>query len=158
MELRYTTSANITGKPLYPPGTKALGTKRMSLALRQAQDSLNTQGLGIIVFDAYRPKTATRKLWNKAVETNQAIFYAPPWVGSPHNHGAAIDIGLCSLSNPRVPLPMPMAFDETDPKKFNPSPEAKQNDETLTLAMTQAGFAKHPLECWHFSLPPSNKL
>jgi len=157
VDLQYTSSNNITGEPLYPKNSKALGDKRLIAALKQAEAILEAQGYGITILDAWRPKEATRKLWNKAVELGLTNYYAPPQIGSSHNLGAAVDIGLHSLKEPQKLLDMPMKFDQTDARLRNNSPEAKKNESILTSAMLAAGFIRHPLECWHFSYPPCEK-
>jgi D-alanyl-D-alanine dipeptidase len=157
VDLQYTKGENITGKPLYPKNATAWADKDTASALANAERALNKSGYGITVLDAWRPTEATRRLWNKAIELHQTDFYAPPALGSSHNRGAAVDVGLHKLSNPTHLLPMPMAFDETDFSRINESEQAQRNNHILRNAMVNAGFIPHKLECWHYAFPPSEK-
>ena len=59
LDLRYATSENFTGKIVTGyTSEKAIGTKALSIALRKVQALLRSKGLGLKVFDAYRPQSA----------------------------------------------------------------------------------------------------
>ena len=60
VELRYATSNNFTGAPL--PGyfaNRAFLRREAAAALARVESDLRPQGLGLKVFDAYRPVRAT---------------------------------------------------------------------------------------------------
>src|SRR5688572_18735675 len=53
VELRYATSRNITGKPIYPPGARALLRKSVAERLNRAQQIVQDRGFSLKVWDAY---------------------------------------------------------------------------------------------------------
>ena len=64
-------------------------------------------GLGLLIFDAYRPYHVTQLMWKKIGDPR---YVADPSKGSGHNRGIAIDLTLIKLRD-KEPLPMPTGFD-----------------------------------------------
>ena len=59
VDLRYASSENFTGRVV--PGynsSKAIGTEDLATALKKVQAQLKPYGLGLKLFDAYRPQIA----------------------------------------------------------------------------------------------------
>ncbi len=119
-------------------------------ALRKVQDSLSKHNIGLIVFDAYRPYSATVKFYEIVKDTR---FVADPKVGSKHNRGCAIDVSLYDLSTGKE-LAMPTPFDDFSAKANATYPELPgdvlQNRALLAGVMQAFGFLIYPDEWWHF--------
>ena len=155
VDLRYKTTSNITGKPLYSASAKAKAAPVLAEAFRNAEAILEKEGYGVTLYDAWRPLDVTRELWKQAIKQHVTAFYAPPYVGSNHNRGAAVDVGLHRLKEPSAVLPMPMPFDGIEPSLANRSSEAVKNERILRKAFEAAGFVRNSNECWHFDYPPA---
>jgi D-alanyl-D-alanine dipeptidase len=151
LDIRYATANNFTGEVIYP---RARCLLRLAVArrLRQVQVVLAPRGLGLKVYDCYRPLSAQRKLWNKVPNPR---FVADPAKGSRHNRGAAVDITLVTAAG--VEVPMPTGYDEFTPRahrRYNQLPApVLRNRATLENAMVGAGFIPTPTEWWHFDAP-----
>jgi D-alanyl-D-alanine dipeptidase len=119
-------------------------------ALARVQRSLERQGLGLLVWDCYRPPAVQRALWERNPHPGQV---ANPRAGSNHTRGAAVDLTLVAADG--GPLPMPTDFDAFTPAARQGategvSPAAQKNRETLRRAMTAEGFTPIRQEWWHF--------
>jgi len=63
VEVRYATRHNFTGRALYPLPRVFLHRDTAS-ALQRVQRDLQKRGLGLKVWDAYRPLSVQQKMWN----------------------------------------------------------------------------------------------
>lgn len=71
IDLGYATSANFMGRPVRGyKNAVALGTKELATQLENIQNKLLSKGLGLKIFDAYRPQTAVNDFiqWAKIQE------------------------------------------------------------------------------------------
>jgi D-alanyl-D-alanine dipeptidase len=157
VDLRYATDDNFTGKRL-PGYCKPIAvTKRPAAkALARAQNRLKKQGLGLLVYDAYRPARATRAMVRWAETTNHEWVLQQGYVArrSNHNQGAAIDLTLIRLSD-NGPLGMGTPFDTFSTKAHtaNAKGTALRNRLTLKRAMEPFGFRNYRKEWWHYDFP-----
>jgi len=154
LDIRYATAHNFTGHPLYPEA-RALLLPEPAEALVKTHRSLRGQGYGILVYDAYRPWSVTRSLWNSASEADRRNGYvADPAIGSRHNRGCAVDVGLYALDT-GTEVPMPSAFDDFSERAHadwrGGSPAARRTRDLLRGAMEAEGFTVLPNEWWHFN-------
>ncbi len=62
-EIRYATKYNFTGTKLYPFPIAFL-RKEVAVALEQVQRYLADKGLGLKVWDGYRPMSVQQKMWD----------------------------------------------------------------------------------------------
>jgi len=149
LDIRYATRNNFTGKKIYN-SPKAFLRKPVARALASVQSELNSMGLDIKVFDAYRPYSATVKFYKIYPDTN---FVAAPWRGSRHNRGCAVDLTLINIET-GVELEMPTPFDDFTAKAahdYMDLPEiAIKNRELLRNVMIKHGFSIYPHEWWHY--------
>ena len=151
VELRYATSRNLTGRPLYPPEMPALVRPTTATRLAQAQKILRAQGYGLKIWDAYRPMAAQMELWQR---THDGDFVADPLDGngSLHTWGVAVDVTLVDAGGRDVA--MPTGFDEFTPAAKlhydGDDPVVKLHLKILVKAMRQAGFYGMRSEWWHF--------
>ncbi|HAY71118.1 MAG TPA: peptidase M15 [Saprospirales bacterium] len=148
-DIRYATKNNFTGELIYT-SAKAFARKPVAHALKAVQDSLSELGLGLLIFDAYRPYSATVKLFEIYPHPG---FVADPAKGSRHNRGCAVDISLIQLKTGKE-LKMPTAFDDFSEKahsKYMDLPaEAIKNRALLFGIMDHFGFDHLETEWWHF--------
>ncbi len=153
MDLRYSTRNNFMHQPLYPPLRTTWLRRPAALALAAVQTALKKQGLGLKIFDAYRPYSATEKMWEPVQDDRYA---ADPRKGSGHNRGTAVDLTIVQLKTGKV-LDMGTTFDnfsDTAHHAFSNLPEkVLQNRLLLKTLMEQNGFKALDTEWWHYSLP-----
>lgn len=151
LDLRYATSDNFLGAALYPV-SRAYLQRPAAEALLHAQAALHAQGIGVLIYDAYRPWHVTKVFWD-ATDESLHTFVANPLRGSRHNRGCAVDIGLYDLETGAV-LPMPSAYDEFSPRAYvdynGGSNAARRNRDLLRTVMERHGFAVYEAEWWHF--------
>lgn len=155
VELKYATSDNFTGRPLYR-SSRCYLQKDVALRLAKVQKYLRLQGLGLKIWDGYRPLSVQRELWKAASDKR---FIADPRYGSNHNRGAAVDCTLVNLKGEE--LPMPSRFDSFNRNAhrwlLSMEQEAHQNSIILEAAMRRAGFVPLAFEWWHFDAPDARK-
>lgn len=148
-DIRYATTSNFTHRQVYT-SPRAFLRKPAATALAEVQQDLAKSGLGLKVFDAYRPYAATLLFWNLIHDT---LFVADPAKGSRHNRGCAVDVTLVSLDDGRE-LDMPTPYDEFSAAaaaNYQDIPEkAKANRQILIDAMAARGFQVMDSEWWHF--------
>jgi zinc D-Ala-D-Ala dipeptidase len=167
----YCSSDNFIGERI--PGyeaAKLILTLEAALALQRVQHALSYAGLGLKVFDAYRPQRAVDFFGRWATEASdtrmQALYY--PNVPkselfargylvkqSSHSRGSTVDLTLVdSLSGKE--LDMGTCFDYFDllswPAATEVSAEARANRLLLRAQMLKAGFVPVEEEWWHFTL------
>lgn len=151
-DLKYATADNFVGAAVYPAGARAMLQRPAAEALVRVQRALAPRGLGLLVYDGYRPWSVTKVFW-EATPPPLRDFVADPAHGSRHNRGCAVDLTLCDLAT-GAPLPMPSDFDEFTPRAYPDYPGGTSLQrywrETLHRAMTAAGFVVNDHEWWHF--------
>lgn len=148
IEIRYATYENYFGKKLYE-SDKCILRYGTAKKLINANNILLEKGFRLKVWDAYRPLSIQKFMWD--IIGNED-FIAPPWRGSIHNRGAAVDVTLVKLNGDRVE--MPTDFDDFTIKAsitYNQLPEhIILNREILADAMIKSGFKRIESEWWHF--------
>jgi len=162
VDLRYATSNNFTGAPL--PGylaNRAYLRREAAAALARVQRGLRPQGLGIKIFDAYRPVRATLAMVDWTERVNRPDLLKDGYIASRsrHNLGLAIDLTLIELATRRE-LEMGTPFDTFSAAAHtaNASGEAAANRQILKSAMEREGFVNYDQEWWHFSFNVPNPL
>ncbi len=149
IDLRYATTHNFTHKALYHHPV-ALLRKPPAEALRKVQEELNKKGLGLKIFDAYRPFSVSCILWQQASDKH---YVANPKRGSHHNRGTALDLTIVQLSTGKE-LNMGTDFDNfTDTAHHSFAhlpPDVLANRKLLKNIMWKHGFNFVPTEWWHY--------
>jgi D-alanyl-D-alanine dipeptidase len=149
LDIRYATTNNFTGQRLYP-AVKCVLRKNTVEKLRAAQSDAAELGLGLKIFDGYRPLSVQKKMW--AIFPNED-YVANPKKGSRHNRGAAVDLTLIRLSD-GAELLMPTGYDDFTPRAHRDymhlDAEPIRNRELLERVMTKHGFVGLSTEWWHF--------
>ena len=162
VDLRYATSNNFTGAPL--PGylaNRAFLRREAAAALSRAERDIGPQGLGIKVFDAYRPVRATLAMVDWTERVNRPDLLKDGYIASRsrHNLGLAVDLTLIDLATGRE-LEMGTPFDTFSAAAHtaNALGEAATNRQRLKAAMEREGFVNYVQEWWHFSFNVPNPL
>jgi zinc D-Ala-D-Ala dipeptidase len=162
VDLRYGTSNNFTGAPL--PGylaNRAYLRREAAAALAQVQRDLQSQRLGIKIFDAYRPVRATLAMVDWTARVNRPDLLEDGYIASRsrHNLGLAIDVTLIDLGTGRE-LEMGTPFDTFSAAAHTANAFGKPaaNRRKLKAAMEREGFVNYDQEWWHFSFNVPNPV
>lgn len=171
VDMRYAGTDNFVGTRI--DGYEAARcwlTAPAAAALAAAQAELAGEGLGLKVFDCYRPSRAVAHFvrWARSPGEEGAkarLFPDIPkrnlfrrgYIGarSGHSRGSTVDLTLVTLAN-GAELAMGTPFDFFGPASGRASPgipaAARANRERLRAVMSRHGFAPYDREWWHFGL------
>jgi len=148
VDMRYATESNFIGKELYACNRCYL-RKETALKIAQAQKFLELVGLGLKVWDCYRPLSVQKTMWALVPDSR---FVANPRTGSRHNRGGAVDATLVDAHGDE--LAMPTEFDDFTPHAYSDNNNLSQavikSRKILKDAMTSAGFTTIRTEWWHY--------
>ncbi len=170
-ELRYCSHNNFMGVPAngYEEPVLITSTKTAN-ALKKVQDKLSKKGLGLKVYDAYRPQTAVNHFVKWARVPNDTVTksqYYPKLnkrhlfrlgyiaTKSGHSRGSSIDLTIVNInSGEELDMGSPYDFfgvvSHTSYTKL--SKEQKSNRLLLRKIMLANGFKPYSNEWWHFTL------
>lgn len=152
LDIRYATTNNFMHSKLYPAITTTYLRLPAAKALQLVQQELNKIGLGLKIYDAYRPYSVTEKMWEPIKDDR---YVADPKGGSGHNRGTSIDLTIINL-NTNQELQMGTGYDnfsDTAHQTFTALPlEILQNRNLLKNIMEKNGFKALETEWWHFSI------
>jgi len=170
-DLKYCTADNFLGEPV--DGYRAprvIATAAAARALYRVQQEVMLFGLGLHVFDAYRPQGAVEHFirWaqdDSDTSTREAFYpgrrkqqlFDEGYISrkSSHTRGSTFDLTIASLDDDS-PLDMGTAFDFFGPESWPQWPDAtpaqKANRLLLRGIMGKHGFEPHDYEWWHFTL------
>lgn len=156
--LRYATTNNFMNRRMYPGKTNRTFMRLPAVeSLHKVQKELNETGLGIKIFDAYRPYSVTVKFWELVKDEK---YVANPSNGSGHNRGIAVDLTIINLKTGEE-LNMGTGFDnftDTAHQTFTNLPEEiLQNRSLLRSTMEKYGFKALDTEWWHYYLDNGNR-
>ncbi len=150
-EIRYATKYNFTGAKLYPFPIAFL-QKDAATALAKIQSYLASKGLGLKVWDGFRPMSVQQKMWD--LIRDERYVSNPATNSGRHTRGTAVDVTLIDLRGGQ--LAMPTDYDDFTEKAHSDwagaSTLVKHNRDLLQEAMTRFGFEIYPFEWWHFDL------
>lgn len=173
-DVRYAATDNFIGDVIdgYEASTCLL-TPEAAAALGQVQRELRSDGLGLLIYDCYRPQRAVNHFvrWAKDLSDQRGKSRFYPNVDkstllsrgyiaekSSHSRGSTVDLGLIHLSgtNRGKPLDMGTEFDLFDPKSHTDAVDVtadqRANRRRLADAMARAEFENLPVEWWHYTL------
>lgn len=155
LDVRYHTADNFTGAPLPGYGVAAAWLRQAPAdALRRVQDALAAEGLGLLVYDAYRPLRGTRGMVAWAKRTDQVHLLDQGYVSrySGHNRGNTVDLTLRRTSD-GAPVDMGTPWDTLSEASHtrNATGDALANRLKLKAAMEAEGFRNYWKEWWHFT-------
>lgn len=163
IKLMYAQKDNFTGEILYDNLTEAYLHPDAAHALIRAQQTLKQlhPTYSLIVYDAARPMSVQRKMWNVVKGTSKYMYVSNPNRGGGlHNYGLAVDISI--VDDTGQALPMGTEVDHmSDASHITQEGELvrsgkiseteRQNRMLLRRVMKEAGFRPLPSEWWHFN-------
>ncbi|NDD91120.1 D-alanyl-D-alanine dipeptidase [bacterium] len=154
LDIRYARADNFVGRAVYSE-PRAFLQKVAAEALVRVHRKLAKDGLGLLIFDGYRPWSVTKVFWDLTPVENRR-FVANPETGSRHNRGCAVDLSMFDLSTGR-PVDMPTDFDEFTERAaahYSGATESqRRNRDHLIQSMSAEGFTVYSYEWWHFDHP-----
>ena len=148
LDIRYATENNFTHHKLYPV-VQCMLRREPAESLSAVQRELKFRGLGLKVFDGYRPLSIQKKLW-EAVPDDR--YVANPAKGSRHNRGAAVDLTIVDSLGHELEMPTPFdSFSEKAHCDYMKLPKnVLKNRALLERVMERHGFLRMSSEWWHF--------
>ena len=174
IELRYYSRDNFVGDTI--DGYKAnrcIITDKAAKAMQRVQDALASDGLGLKVYDAYRPQQAvdhfvrwaedlkdTRMKKKYYPEVDKANLFEQGYIAakSGHSRGSTVDLTIIYLDGPDAgkELDMGTNWDFFSPLSWPSSDKVSKqqfkNRMLLQKVMTENGFKPLKEEWWHFTL------
>ena len=174
IDLRYYSKNNFVGERIdgyLKP--RCILTKEAAAALKGVQEDLKPFGLGLKIFDAYRPRQAVAHFvrWAKDIKdtrmkkrfypkVDKANLFRDEYIAekSGHSRGSTVDITIINLSgkNPGAEIDMGTGFDffgpESRPENPTMSPAQHAHRLLLKVLMDRHDFNPYPMEWWHFTL------
>lgn len=178
VSLMYTRPDNFVGRILYPHLHRAYLHPEAARALKQAQKALKKKypQYSLIVYDATRPMSVQRTMWNAVKGTPKQNYVSNPQRGGGlHNYGLAVDITLCwardqydakgqllytAGDTAGISMGTPIDYlgqaahvrDETVLlRKRHLKKEHIRHRKILRTAMAAGGYKVLPTEWWHFN-------
>lgn len=171
VEMRYAGHENFVGRPITGyDDPVCLLTQRAAAALANAQKVLGESGLGLKVFDCYRPTRAVADFaaWARDPQdqarkadyypnVDKSQLFALGYIAerSGHSRGSTLDITLIDLTT-RAEVDMGSAYDLFDTRSWPTDqtvrPAQRANRLMLQSVMTANGFRPLAEEWWHFTL------
>lgn len=155
VDARYAGRNNFTGAPL--PGyeaPRALLRREAALALVRVQARLRTGGLGLLVFDGYRPVRATLAMVRWAERSGRRDLLQDGYIArrSRHNQGVAVDLTLVDpLSGTQLDMGTPYDTFTEAAHTANATGRVLRYRQILVRAMESEGFSNYSKEWWHFT-------
>ena len=163
VSLMYGRSDNFTGKTLYNDLHTAYLHPSAAYALKKAQKELKRlhPNLSLIVFDAARPMSIQKKMWNAVAGTSKYFYVSNPRNGGGlHNYGLAVDISICNSKGDTIPMGTKVDYmgrlshinlERQMLKSGKLSRKAFYNRALLRKVMRAGGFRPLRTEWWHFN-------
>jgi D-alanyl-D-alanine dipeptidase len=168
--MRYAAAHNFVGRRVAGyERPVCLLTREAAAALAQVQRDLQADGLGLKVYDCYRPRRAVadfaRWAHDLADQRTKPEFYPDldkrdlfkeGYIASRsgHSRGSTVDLTLADAEGRE--LDMGSGHDLFSPRSWPNdgavSPAAQANRRRLAEAMAARGFAPYDKEWWHFTL------
>lgn len=150
LDIRYATKNNFLKEAVYPEARCFLRYKA-AVKLDSIQKELEQIGLGLKIFDGYRPLSVQKKMWQVLPDSR---YVANPANGSRHNRGAAVDLTLVDSTGNELKMPTP--FDSFEEQAHHDyvfkDKEIMQNRRILRNVMEKYGFTPIKTEWWHYDL------
>jgi len=174
VELRYFGTDNFVGRRVHGyVKPRCILTKQAAYALKKVQDELNRFGLGLKIYDGYRPQRAVQDFVRWASDykdtkmkkrfypnVKKRDLFERGYIAkrSSHSRGSAVDLTIVSLKAPSfgTELDMGSIFDffgaesHAGNQSIGPGPRAHRL--LLQTLMKKHGFSPYEKEWWHFKL------
>jgi len=171
VDMRYFGADNFVGERIDGyERPRCLLSEPAANALAAVERDLSARGLGLKVFDCYRPQRAVAQFvrWAQRIDdvkrkrdfypdVDKRELFAKGYISdrSGHSRGSTVDLTLVRRWDARE-FDMGSPFDFFSPKSWpsdrSVSDEAQQNRALLAAAMRRGGFRPYDKEWWHFTL------
>ena len=150
VDLKYASRDNFTGTVIYDFQDAYLRYGTVC-KLMLVQQELRSMGLGLKLWDGFRPPSAQYRLWEICPDP---VYVSDPNKGfSNHSRGDTVDITLVDSNG--MELEMPSGFDDfstlADRDYSDCSPRAASNAMLLQQIMEKYGFTGYQGEWWHYT-------
>lgn len=149
IDMRYATTNNFVEEQMYACGRCFLRPE-VAKAIVVAHKKLQEQGLGLKMYDCFRPRPIQWKLWNK---TPDPRYVSDPRKGSMHNRGAAVDLTIVDKNGKE--LDMGTDFDFFGRRAYQTFTDLPQdilaNRKLLRETLAEVGFRHIRTEWWHYA-------
>jgi zinc D-Ala-D-Ala dipeptidase len=176
VDMRYFGADNFVGKRI--DGYEAphcLLTRPAAAALASVQRDLAQRGLGLKVFDCYRPVRAVAHFlrWARDIadvarkaehypDIDKRNLFRLGYIAehSGHSRGSTVDLTLVRRAgregdpdnNPNMGTPFDFFSPRSWPSDVSVGETARRNRALLATAMARSGFRAYAKEWWHFTL------
>lgn len=154
LDIRYATTDNFTKAKIYDC-PRCLLRPEAAEAIAKAHKMLQKKGLGLKMFDCYRPRPYQQRLWDKVPNPD---YVTPPVKGSMHSRGAAVDLTIVDGSGKELDMGTPYDFFGVAAHTDHTNLPAKvlANRRLLRETLQAVGFKGIRTEWWHFSFQGKN--
>tara|TARA_B100000029_G_scaffold64526_1_gene57753 strand:- start:2625 stop:4094 length:1470 start_codon:yes stop_codon:yes gene_type:complete len=157
LDIRYASTNNFMQSKFYK-NARAFLNEDAAKNLIRANEELMKNGFGLIIYDGYRPWFITKMFW-EGTPNDLKHFVADPEMGSVHNRGCAIDIGLYNIANEK-PVNMISGYDEFTEKAYpnytGGTKKQREIRDLLISVMKKNNFSVYEYEWWHFNYEKCN--
>jgi zinc D-Ala-D-Ala dipeptidase len=170
-DAKYATWDNFTGKPVDGyHANRIVGTRALCAALSRAQEEAACLGLGLLLWDGYRPQRAVDCFlrWSREPEDGRTKRRHYPNIDRPqmfergyvaaksgHSRGGSVDLTLYELATGDL-APMGGDHDLMDALSHHGArgvtPAEAGNRRQLRAIMQDCGFDPYDREWWHYTL------
>lgn len=148
-DIHFATKDNVTDEQLYSI-KKAFARRPVAVSLSIIQEALNRRGLGLLIFDAYRPYADAIKIGDRMKNSESDGFLEN---NIKHSRGGSVDVSLISLTTGEE-IQMPSGYCQNIKVTHTDYPDLPDNvianREILIEVMQQHGFRVSPKQWWHF--------
>ena len=174
VELRYFSRDNFVGETIDGYlAPRCILSEKAALSLQKVQNDLKSFGLGLKIYDAYRPQRAVDHFvrWARNVkdtrmkkqyypDVNKSDLFKLGYIAdkSGHSRGGSVDVTIVAPDGrgqfEELDMGSPFDFFGTLswPSNLSVSPSQRAHRMLLREVMGKHGFAPYPEEWWHFTL------
>lgn len=164
IDLKYSTTDNFLHADVYGVLNRAYLQPEVAEKLVLAQAALKKKDstLSLIIYDACRPRSVQRKMWDmvELPPNEKGKFVSNPNRGSLHNFGAAVDVSIVDASGEALDMGTPfdyigeLAYPKLEQALLDSgliTQEVIDNRKLLRSVMRRGGFWGIQTEWWHFN-------
>lgn len=161
VDLKYATKDNFIGANMYGKLRRAYLHPNLAKALARAQKALTKEhpGYCFLIYDAARPQSVQRRMYQAVAGTPKKIYVAAPERGGRHNYGVAVDLTIVDASG--KPLDMGSPFDHFGEEAHLGNEEARvragifnkvvpANRSLMRRLLGAEGLCPYDKEWWHY--------
>lgn len=145
-------------------------TREAAKALSRVEANLKDQGLGLVIYDAYRPQcavdhfvrwardlsdTAKKSMYYPEVQKDSLFAQGYIAAKSGHSRGSTVDLTLYDLKTGKeldMGTPIDYFGQASHPDSDLVGKSQRENRQILRQAMVNEGFVPLETEWWHFTL------